>query len=489
MKFKITILLTFLLSFGALGKSPKMVEAYFDYKSFYAPGAGHYVETYLHFNTLSLVYKMENGEEKASVEIIQIIKDLDSNIVDFKKYKIHSPVVKDSIREDFSDVQRFILEPGNYEIELSIRDLNNPSGQPISTIQPLKVNNYSNKVAISDIELLENAIPTEEKTEYTKVGYTLFPHILNYYPEEFTKIALYFEIYNTHLIDSEAEYFAYKLYLMDRDNQEIIPNTVKIKRKKAGEITPVLTRIPIDNLPSGNYDLVVEVLDQEQKVWHDQSVFLQRSNPKLDVSNMNLEDVLVDKKFVQDVDSDSLPYYVESMVHITSYADKQTIYALLDDGDEEMLRKFFQKFWVKTNPNNPDEAWYNYKKQVLYTERVFGTQSLYGFRTERGRVYLKYGEPNSIIDIPNEPSSYPYQIWHYYKIGRFSNKKFIFYQPNLATNEYVVLHSNLQGERSNYRWQHELNKRNSAFSDIDDPNDGNTEHWGGNSGIYYRNPY
>ncbi len=93
-----------------------------------------------------------------------------------------------------------------------------------------------------------------------------------------------------------------------------------------------------------------------------------------------------------------------------------------------------------------------------------------------------------MIDRPNEPSAYPYQIWQYYRIGQRSNIRFIFYNPDLVTNDYPLLHSEMQGELQNYRWEHDLHKRDSPFNNIDDPGDGNTIHYGGNSSIYYINP-
>jgi hypothetical protein len=42
------------------------------------------------------------------------------------------------------------------------------------------------------------------------------------------------------------------------------------------------------------------------------------------------------------------------------------------------------------------------------------------------------------------------------------------------------------GELKNYRWQHLLTKRNSANSDLDDPNDGNIDHFGGESGDVFK---
>ena len=151
------------------------------------------------------------------------------------------------------------------------------------------------------------------------------------------------------------------------------------------------------------------------------------------------------------------------------------------------MQKYFHAFWIQTKPENPYEGWLSYKKQVYYTEKLFSTQIKHGFETDRGRVHLKYGAPNTVMDRPSEPSAYPYQIWQYYRIGQRSNVRFVFYNPDLVTNDYPLLHSEMQGELQNYRWQHDLHKRNSPNINIDDPNDGNINHYGGNSNIYYKN--
>jgi hypothetical protein len=103
-------------------------------------------------------------------------------------------------------------------------------------------------------------------------------------------------------------------------------------------------------------------------------------------------------------------------------------------------------------------------------------------------VYLKYGPPNQIVDRPSEPSAYPYQIWHYYKAANFSNKRFVFYMPDLGTNDYDLLHSDVTGEYKNYRWEYVLHSRNSTNSNIDSPGGDNQNHYGGQSKDFYRFP-
>ena len=105
-----------------------------------------------------------------------------------------------------------------------------------------------------------------------------------------------------------------------------------------------------------------------------------------------------------------------------------------------------------------------------------------------GRTYLKYGAPNTITDRPNEPSAYPYQIWHYYKIGKFNNKRFIFYMPDLGSNEYSTLHSTLQGEYFNRNWKTDLHRRNTPGRSVDNTQNPNDGQWGSNSNTFFINP-
>jgi hypothetical protein len=124
---------------------------------------------------------------------------------------------------------------------------------------------------------------------------------------------------------------------------------------------------------------------------------------------------------------------------------------------------------------------------VVEVEERFATQIHKGYETDRGRVYLKYGPPNIITESYNEPSSYPYEIWQYYKLGNNqTNKRFVFYSNNELTNNFELLHSDAIGEISNYRWQVILNSRwyDPYNLDITRPPD----IWGSRAEDYYRDP-
>lgn len=77
---------------------------------------------------------------------------------------------------------------------------------------------------------------------------------------------------------------------------------------------------------------------------------------------------------------------------------------------------------------------------------LYGNNFQDGFETDRGRVYLKYGAPSTHVVRENSPSEYPYEIWTYNKIGKYSNKRFVFYNPDLTNGAYRLLHSDVLGE-------------------------------------------
>ena len=118
----------------------------------------------------------------------------------------------------------------------------------------------------------------------------------------------------------------------------------------------------------------------------------------------------------------SKSYYirVEQMSYITSNKEMKK----LKESQPEEREKVWNEFWSKKDPipETPEnETSEEYFKRVDYANEYFSTfQS--GWRTDRGRIYIIYGEPDEIEYHPFDLESPPYQIWYYYNLG----KRFIF---------------------------------------------------------------
>ena len=194
----------------------------------------------------------------------------------------------------------------------------------------------------------------------------------------------------------------------------------------------------------------------------------------------------MDPAFQASITDDSLAFYIQSLIPISGPAEVKNIIKLLKTKNTDSFRKYIQAFWIASSGvQKPYDAWLNYKKQVLMVQKFYASNFMDGFETDRGRVFLQYGPPNNITVRETSPSEYPYEIWVYDRIKTYSNKRFVFYNPDLVNNAYRLLHSDMIGELQNYRWQQQLSKRNSPNQNIDDPNDGNRDSWGGNSRELY----
>ena len=66
--------------------------------------------------------------------------------------------------------------------------------------------------------------------------------------------------------------------------------------------------------------------------------------------------------------------------------------------------------------------------------------------------------------------------------------EFIFYKPDLGSNEYVTLHSTLQGEYFNRNWKTDLHRRNTPGRSVDNTQNPNDGQWGSNSNTFFTNP-
>jgi GWxTD domain-containing protein len=98
---------------------------------------------------------------------------------------------------------------------------------------------------------------------------------------------------------------------------------------------------------------------------------------------------------------------------------------------DDARRRAFDAFWHKKDPTPgtaENEAKQEFYRRVSYANRRFTIMRREGWRTDRGRIYIRYGHPDQIDDVPMSPSYPPYQVWHYYTEGRY--RRFTFVDEN-----------------------------------------------------------
>ena len=458
------------------------IEALFDIKKFHSID-NEYIETYLFVYGNTLFEGSDTNSTEKGIEVLQYIEDENNKIVGHKKYIIKEQsnyVEKEGIR----DLQRFSISKGNYTLYIEINDINNASN--IERHQQEFSIGHSKLPCFSDIEFLDSYWKADQENELTKSGYQMIPLVTNYFGPEFDKLAYYFEIYNTNSDTSER--LLLKQSIKIKSTQKIAGQYNKIKKISNRSIFPIINSFDLSNLPTGNYQLCIELIDKDNSPLFKSIVDFQRTNLNNSMRLDRLNAVLINETFVSKISSDSIAEFINCLSPIASRMESNIIDKKAQNISDTLRRQFLYSFWYNRNPENPELAWAKYKSEVSKTDQLFATKVRRGYQTDMGRIFLKYGAPNTITDRPNEPSAYPYQIWHFYKIGKFNNKRFIFYKPDLGSNEYVTLHSTLQGEYFNRNWKTDLHRRNTPGRSVDNTQNPNDGQWGSNSNTFFTNP-
>jgi GWxTD domain-containing protein len=467
----------------------KKLNAYLSYATFSSPETGPFIETYLTVEGATVNYvRNTNGKFQATIQIIMLFRK-GEEIINYDKYELNSPELDDStsIKFSFIDQQRYSLSNGEYEFEIQIWDKNNEV-KPFITIQPLLVEFPEDKVSVSGIQLVSSFKKTEGQGILSKNGYDLVPYIFNYFPERINKITFYSELYNTSDVVGLGEKYLVSYYLESVGEGKPLAKYISQKKETAAKVNIVFSEFDITELPSGNYNLVIEAKDKQNNLIGLNRIFIQRSNPKIQIKLDDINQVETANTFVDQIDNiDTLREYIRFLEPIANEQEHVFANVHIASSDIKTLQKFFYKFWSDRNELEPERAWLNYLNEVNKVNYAYSTQIQRGYESDRGRIYLKYGPPNAISESYNEPSTYPYEIWHYYVIKDGQrNKKFIFYTKDIVTNDFALLHSDVTGEISNYRWQYMLYQRVDPGFNIE--SGASPDSWGGNSKKYFDLP-
>lgn len=136
------------------------------------------------------------------------------------------------------------------------------------------------------------------------------------------------------------------------------------------------------------------------------------------------------------------------VAYIITSEEKKAFKALATDEERE---NFIENFWRRRDPN-PDTEENEYREEyyerIAYANEHF-TSGIPGWKTDRGRVYIAHGKPDSIESHPSggsydRPSyegggsttTYPFEIWFYRHLDNIGDGLEIEFVDPTGTGEY-----------------------------------------------------
>ena len=452
-----------LLSFSGFSLS-----ADFAYNKFSSGVTGQYIETYLYVYPKDLsIVKQAPGKYGTAVKI-EITFFNGTKQVKKDSYTLRS-AISDSLTVSQStlvDLQRYILPDGEINFKVEISDLNKLSNN-VSAEGKCKLGLNKTTLNISDILLSDKLIKSEKTSRFNRNGYDLYPNIYSFYGNTNDTMIYYLELYPTTEQITNQETIIATATIENVNNGKKIEPFSKFFKIKSKEIYPLLDRFPLEDLPTGNYQLNVEVKNSKNEVIASNKIPFQRYNKNINNNLDSLSNLSLIGTFVEKMGAEELQFHIKSVFAISDRLERIYANNLLQEKNpsQELMGKFLYNFWNKRGPQNEEKRFNDYLAEVRKVNETYKCKVGYGFETERGRVYLQFGPPNSVSKRENDGNALPYEIWWYYALNNGSpdgnnrtqrNVRFIFVNKDLITCDYRLIHSDAFGEVSNNQWQLEL---------------------------------
>ena len=450
---------------GVQAQQAQQIEPQFrfniDYSRFRYADTLTYVEFYAALPRQQLTFVPDQQRYKAEFKVTAEIF-LQDSLVASKIWK--NVNYADSLADIDADqslfcLNHFVMPDGNYEMALQIEDGRNPAIAAHYRF-PLPVSAFAGPaLQLSDLQISSSISRDTTDTPFVKNGFQVAPNPAGLYGIGLPILYLYSEIY--HLApaasDSGGKYsVGYKIY--NADGRMVKEVDAKL-RNKPGDSAVEVTGINVVTLVSGAYRVEEEVKDfasgavaagsrkffvyREADFAEGGAAFAAKtgsSGPGSPGVDADRYEVLSLKELDQEFDWAR---------YISSKEERDTYKKLNLDGK----RKYIREFWAIRDPS-PGTPENEYKRDYLgrieHANQAFRGTFREGWRSDRGRVLLLYGQPDEIERFPFSNQNRAYETWHYFAV---QGGILFYYVDKRDTGDMELVHSTARGEIYDLEWE------------------------------------
>ena len=348
-------------------------------------------------------------------------------------------------RASMVEYLNFAADPGRYVIEFVVTD----SATARVSRQVLEVRAFDGSPVASDL-LLGTGVRSVSGDTTTRPG-------------EVRKGAVFVEASGRPVLTPQQAQLGYYLELY-RQRPETVTATLTVRSRdlslqtRLGEERIPLAagggairgQIDLAGLPPGDYQLEVALGLSDTTVTRASDFGMAGFETDVAIAPPAGEDVFASMTEAQ-LDTLYLP-----LVYLMT-REEQGIY---DPLGVRGKREYLRQFWTRRDPtpgtarNEAQEDFYSRIAEAndRYSER--GAVVTPGWRTDRGRIFIKHGPPDEILQRPQESNTNPYEAWKY---TRSRGLKYVFMDLTKFGN-YALIFATDRREPSRPNWQQLLGR-------------------------------
>ena len=320
----------------------------------------------------------------------------------------NASVTVNSYQETQSDAgydfttQTLAIDPGKYLFEFEVSDRN--SSRTYVRSIPVTVREMDSAVAVSDLTLIDS---------YDETDFTIVPRVNTRVGSDEAGFQLFYEIYS----EVPQDVAVTRVVRRARMDGSAAPMPTEMADGEVVERDVVITQEEIVSVNTSRNQFIVTVPMDELKVGA-YTINVTLSDP----APGNLLDT-VERTFM--VEWNGLASHIqnldEAIAQLEYIADPRDLSFIVEAPNQVERIKRFENFWEKRDPtpgtqrNERMEAYYY---RINAANREYGVSIVEGWKTDRGFVLVRFGEPDHIRRRPHSFDYEPYEIWTFERIGR-----------------------------------------------------------------------
>jgi len=320
--------------------------------------------------------------------------------------------ISDSVKVSYDDGDSYIpathlirfafsVVPGDYVARIILADRHTKWGVQFN--KDLSIPDYQTPgLHVSDIQVAANITQSSEESVLVKNNKKIVPNPPRVYGMEKKKLFAYTEVYNlSQGKENVANSFLATYRIIDRFGKEV--KRIKYKFKKPGHTGAFGVGIPVDELNSGQYRLVMEVQD------------LDSFESRYKVASFHII------KYLSAFSDDEYEKMLRQLAYLATDYELEYLASLSKEARTDGLRRF----WQARDPiqeTERNELKQEYMRRLYYANYHFDDITTEGWETDQGKTYIMNGPPDKIDHLTSSTNSKDYEIWNYSNL----NRKFIF---------------------------------------------------------------
>ncbi len=398
-------------------ENPTDVRLYLDFARFRYDESNTYLEIYY------LLYDLNFASSAEDVDIWLEFSLLDTD----KNEALASENLKVTLERSVTSAGGFesvkgsliktVLPDGQYKIKM-VRMADGDSGQKIdSLMHEFSTGSFTNeKITLSDLELCSNIKNNSNNVNelFYKNTMEVFPNPTHMYGPQTPQLYYYIEAYNVLGKQPENE-VSVEIAIADTEGK--IRAQKQYKRKRSYESLVEFGTFDVSQYENGLYTIIFALVDSVDEY----SVYRRSNFMVMDPAEMQRNENDLMSTFAQseyfNMPAQEVDIKFDQITYITQQRDAGVYKSL---SDVEAKRLFMFKFWREKEKEKEGLQSEYYDRVEFANENYSYSRTKSGegngWKTDRGRVYILYGEPDRIISKPNTIERRPYENWQYHEL-------------------------------------------------------------------------